>query len=102
MVEVGRHQREVADGLESLGLEERRGEGLGLALLRQTFVEFHRRGRRRVSLHVDVDNLTGALRLYTRAGMSPDPRLVVWQRERGVGRRIESAGRFGEGWFSEP
>ena len=29
----------------------------------------------------DVDNLTGAVRLYTRAGMSPDPRLVVWQRE---------------------
>jgi len=60
---------------------DRRGQGLGLALLRQTFVEFHRRGRRRVSLHVDADNLTGAVRLYTRAGMSPDPRLVVWQRE---------------------
>lgn len=60
---------------------ERRGQGLGLALLRQTFAEFHRRGKERVSLHVDVDNLTGAVRLYTRAGMSPDPRLVVWQRE---------------------
>jgi mycothiol synthase len=57
---------------------DRRGERLGLALLRQTFVEFHRRGKRRVSLHVDVDNLSGALRLYTRAGMRPDPRLVVW------------------------
>jgi hypothetical protein len=33
-----------------------------------------------VSLHVDVDNLTGALRLYTRAGMRPDPRIVVWER----------------------
>jgi mycothiol synthase len=60
---------------------DRRGEGLGLALLQQTFHEFHRRGKRRVSLHVDVDSLTGALRLYTRAGMLPDPRLVVWQRE---------------------
>ena len=60
---------------------DRRGQGLGLALLRQTFVEFHRRGKRRVSLHVDVDNLTGAVRLYTRAGMSPDPRLVVWERK---------------------
>jgi len=59
---------------------DRRGEGLGLALLQHTFVEFDRRGRQRVSLHVDVDNLTGALRLYTRAGMRPDPRLVVWQR----------------------
>ena len=59
---------------------DRRGEGLGLALLRHTFVEFHRRGQRRVSLHVDVDNLTGALRLYTQAGMRPDPRVVVWER----------------------
>jgi mycothiol synthase len=60
---------------------DRRGEGLGLALLRQTFVEFHRRGKRRVSLHVDAENLTGAVRLYTRAGMTPDPRLVVWERD---------------------
>jgi len=59
---------------------DRRGEGLGLALLLHTFVEFHDRGKQRVSLHVDVDNLTGALRLYTRAGMRPDPRLVVWER----------------------
>jgi len=59
---------------------DRRGEGLGLALLRQTFVEFHRRGKRRVSLHVDVDNLTGALRLYEKAGMTADPRIVVWER----------------------
>jgi mycothiol synthase len=59
---------------------DRRGEGLGLALLRHTFVEFHNRGKQRVSLHVDVDNLTGALRLYTRAGMRPDPRLVIWER----------------------
>ena len=60
--------------------EDRRGEGLGLALLRQTFVEFHRRGKRRVSLHVDVDNLTGAVRLYEKAGMTADPRVVVWER----------------------
>jgi ribosomal protein S18 acetylase RimI-like enzyme len=62
---------------------DRRGQGLGLALLRHTFVEFHARGKRRVTLHVDVDNLTGALRLYTRAGMRPDPRLVVWERPLG-------------------
>jgi len=59
---------------------DRRGEGLGLALLRQTFAEFHSRGRARVSLHVDTENLTGAVRLYTRAGMRADPRLVVWER----------------------
>ena len=60
---------------------DRRGQGLGLALLRRTITEFHARGRRRVALHVDVDNLTGAVRLYTRAGMSPDPRLIVWEKE---------------------
>ena len=61
--------------------EDRRGEGLGLALLQHTFVEFRRRGKARVSLHVDTDNLTGAVRLYERAGMAADPRLVVWKRE---------------------
>lgn len=66
--------------ISELGVRpDRRGEGLGLALLQHTFVEFHSRGKQRVSLHVDVDNLTGALRLYTRAGMRADPRLVVWQ-----------------------
>jgi mycothiol synthase len=60
---------------------DRRGQGLGLALLRRTFVEFHARGKRRVALHVDVDNLTGAIRLYARAGMSPDPRLIVWEKK---------------------
>jgi mycothiol synthase len=58
----------------------RRGQGLGLALLRRTFAEFHARGKRRAALHVDANNLTGAVRLYTRAGMSPDPRLIVWER----------------------
>jgi hypothetical protein len=29
---------------------------------------------------VAPDNLTGAVRLYTKAGMRPDPRLVVRQR----------------------
>ncbi len=61
---------------------DRRGAGLGLALLRHTFGEFAARGKRHVSLHVDADNLSGALRLYTRAGMRPDPRIVVWKRER--------------------
>jgi mycothiol synthase len=47
-----------------------RGRGLGEALLRHAFVEFHRRGRRRVALGVDSESLTGATRLYERAGMS--------------------------------
>jgi mycothiol synthase len=72
----------IAGYVNELGVRpDRRGHGLGLALLRRTFVEFHARGKRRVALHVDANNLTGAIRLYTRAGMSPDPRLVVWEKE---------------------
>lgn len=54
----------------SLGvLREYRHKGLATALLHQSFGEFYRRGRKRVGLGVDAYNLTGALRLYERAGM---------------------------------
>ena len=50
-----------------------RRNGLGLALLNHSFREFYQRGKRQVGLGVDAQNLTGALRLYTRAGMRSDP-----------------------------
>lgn len=46
-----------------------RKHGLGLALLQHSFQEFNRRGRLRAGLGVDASNLTGATRLYERAGM---------------------------------
>jgi mycothiol synthase len=46
-----------------------RGHGLGLTLLHETFAAFYHRGVRHVSLSVDADSLTGAPRLYRRAGM---------------------------------
>jgi ribosomal protein S18 acetylase RimI-like enzyme len=46
-----------------------RKRGLGLALLQHAFGEFYRRGEREVGLGVDAENLTGATRLYERAGM---------------------------------
>jgi mycothiol synthase len=46
-----------------------RKRGIGLALLRHSFNEFYRRGKRKVGLGVDAQNLTGALRLYETAGM---------------------------------
>ena len=46
-----------------------RKRGIGLALLRHSFNEFYRRGKRKVGLGVDSQNLTGALRLYENAGM---------------------------------
>lgn len=46
-----------------------RKRGVGLALLQHSFYEFYRRGKRRAGLGVDADSLTGAVRLYERAGM---------------------------------
>jgi mycothiol synthase len=46
-----------------------RKRGLGLALLLQAFNEFYRRGDRAVGLGVDAQSLTGATRLYEKAGM---------------------------------
>jgi mycothiol synthase len=56
-----------------------RGRGLGLALLTDAFAQLHRMGFTRAALHVDAENTTGAIRLYTRAGMTPEPALVIWQ-----------------------
>ncbi len=50
-----------------------RKRGIGEALLRHSFLEFHRRGKARVGLGVDAQSLTGATRLYLKAGMHPDP-----------------------------
>ena len=46
-----------------------RGHGLAKALLYRTFGEFWRRGITRVTLDVDSQNETGAVRLYERVGM---------------------------------
>ena len=46
-----------------------RGRGLAKVLLQRTFLEFWRRGSRRVSLDVDAQNPTGATHLYERVGM---------------------------------
>jgi len=46
-----------------------RRKGLGIALLLHSFGEFYRRGKYKVGLGVDSQNLTGATRLYERAGM---------------------------------
>ena len=46
-----------------------RRRGLATALLRHAFEEFRARGRPKADLGVDAENLTGAVRLYERAGM---------------------------------
>jgi mycothiol synthase len=65
--------------VQTLGvLREARGEGLGRALLIESFRLFHRRGQRKVYLAVDSENLTGATRLYESAGMSADRHWLHW------------------------
>ncbi|MGC9400227.1 MAG: GNAT family N-acetyltransferase [Anaerolineae bacterium] len=46
-----------------------RRQGIALGLLHHTFGAFYRRGTRKVSLDVDASSLTGATRLYEKAGM---------------------------------
>ena len=46
-----------------------RHRGLGHALLRHALTEYHRRGVPKVALSVDAESITGAPRLYGRAGM---------------------------------
>ncbi len=56
--------------VSSLGVRrEYRRRGLGQSFLQYSFADFYRRGKRKVGLGVDATNLTGALRLYERAGM---------------------------------
>ncbi len=58
-----------------------RQRGLGTALLLHSFHEFRRRGRAKADLGVDSENLTGAVRLYERVGMSPVRRFDSYRKE---------------------
>ena len=60
--------------------ENERGRGLGRALLEHGFREYRARGVDRVGLKVDVNNPTGAIRLYERVGFAVDRRYVVWEK----------------------
>lgn len=57
-----------------------RKQGLGMALLHHAFGEFYKRGRKRADLGVDATSLTGATRLYERAGMHQTDVYVSYQK----------------------
>lgn len=65
-----------------------RKRGLGLAFLQHAFGEFYRRGKRKAGLGVDAENLTGALRLYERAGMHVHMQFDTFEKELRPGREI--------------
>jgi ribosomal protein S18 acetylase RimI-like enzyme len=65
-----------------------RKRGLGLAFLHHAFGEFYRRGKRKVGLGVDAENLTGALRLYEKAGMHVHRQFDMFEKEIRPGKEI--------------
>lgn len=65
-----------------------RQKGLGLALLRQSFVMFFQNGRKRAGLAVDANSLTGATRLYEKAGMSVARQDMAFEKELRPGRDL--------------
>jgi len=65
-----------------------RKRGLGLAFLQHAFGEFYRRGKHKVGLGVDAENLTGALRLYERAGMHVHMQFDLYEKEIRPGKEI--------------
>lgn len=74
--------REGGGWIGALGvLKPWRRRGVGLALLRHAFCEFHRRGESRVGLGVDAENPTGAVDLYERAGMRVTKEDIVFEKE---------------------
>lgn len=64
---------------------ERRG--IGLALLQHAFGEYYRRGYHSVSLGVDAENLTGALRLYEKSGMHVHRQFDLYEKELRPGKK---------------
>ena len=65
-----------------------RKHGLGLAFLHHAFGEFYKRGNRKVNLGVDAENLTGALRLYEKAGMHIHKQFDLYEKELRPGKEI--------------
>ena len=85
--------------VDSLGVRRAwRRQGIGLAMLHHAFGVFRRRGKKRVTLHVDAESLTGATRLYERAGMHVEEQNVFYEFVVREGRNLatESLGDRGQ------
>ena len=65
-----------------------RNRGLGLALLRHALAEYYRRNVHKVALSVDAESVTGAPRLYGRAGMRVRESYVIYLKELRAGRDL--------------
>jgi mycothiol synthase len=79
--------------VSSLGvLPPWRKRGLGLALLQHAFGVFKQKGKIGAALHVDAQSLTGATRLYEKAGMHVDQLSHEYQLELRTGVDLSTTG----------
>jgi ribosomal protein S18 acetylase RimI-like enzyme len=77
--------------VHSLGIRRPwRRKGIGLALLHHAFGEFYRRGLYDVYLGVDAQSLTGATRLYERAGMHIVRQAYTYEKELRAGKELST------------
>jgi mycothiol synthase len=84
-------EKEAGGWVHVLGVRRPwRRRGIGLALLHHSFGEFYRRGIRNVYLGVDAQNLTGATRLYKRAGMHVIRQYNSYEKELRAGRELST------------
>ena len=67
-----------------------RRQGVALALLHHSFAEFYARGRQSVGLGVDASSLTGATRLYEKAGMHVYREYQNFEKELRAGRDLST------------
>jgi GNAT superfamily N-acetyltransferase len=58
-----------------------RRRGIALALLQRALCDLYRRGKVKVGLGVDAESLTGAIRLYERAGMRCERCSLAYEKE---------------------
>jgi mycothiol synthase len=65
-----------------------RRKGLAQALLQHSFGELYRYGRRKVGLGVDAESLTGATKLYEKAGMREHLRYAIYEKELRPGEEL--------------
>jgi ribosomal protein S18 acetylase RimI-like enzyme len=76
------HENRDYGHISGLGvLRPYRRRGIGLALLHHAFGEYYRRGKQGVALGVDAGYLTGALRLYEKAGMQVHRQFDLYEKE---------------------
>ncbi|HEU5226389.1 MAG TPA: GNAT family N-acetyltransferase [Ktedonobacteraceae bacterium] len=74
-----------------------RRKGIGLALLHHSFGEFYKRGIHNVYLGVDAQSLTGATRLYERAGMHVIRQYNAYEKELRAGKELSTQFIEGKG-----